>query len=59
MLELFNLMILGVFVFGLLVIISLFCYTIWFWITDSKLYRHYLQRRREKLVNKFMEGLRK
>jgi hypothetical protein len=59
MLELFNLLILGVFLFGFLLIISLVGYTIWFWLTDSKLYRSYLQRRRERLLNKFMEGLEK
>jgi hypothetical protein len=59
MLELFNLLILGVFAFGFLVIISLVGYTIWFWFTDSKLYRVYMQRRRERLLNKFMEGLEK
>jgi polyferredoxin len=57
--ELLNLALIGIFLFGLFTIFMLIGYTIWYWITGTKLYQSYIRNKREKLVNRFMEGLKK
>ena len=59
MYELLNLALIAVFLFGLITIFLVVGYSIWYWITGTKLYISYIRRKREKLVNQFMEGLKK
>lgn len=57
--EFISLILLMVLTFGIALISMVIGYTIWFWFTDTLFYRRIQRARRERLVNKFMEGLKK
>lgn len=57
--EFFSLMLFLCLTFGIALMSMVIGYTIWFWFTDTLFYRRIQRARREKLVNKFMKGLKK
>lgn len=57
--EFISLILLMVLTFGIALMAMVIGYTIWFWFTDTLFYRRIQRARRERLVNKFMEGLKK
>ena len=57
--ELFSLGLFLCLTFGIVLMSMVIGYTVWFWFTDTLFYRRIQRARREKLVNKFMEGLKK
>ena len=57
--EFFSLMLFMVLTFGIALMSILIGYTVWFWFTDTAIYRRIQRARREKLVNKFMKDFTK
>lgn len=57
--EFFSLGLFTVLVFGIVVMLAVITLSAWFWLTDLPIYKRIQRARREKLVNKFMEGLKK
>lgn len=57
--EFISLILFMVLTFGIALMSMVIGYTVYFWFTDTRLYRRIQRARRERLVNKFMEGLKK
>ena len=57
--ELFSLGLFLCLTFGIALMSMVISLTAWLWFTDTAFYRRIQRARRERLVNKFMEGLKK
>lgn len=57
--EFMSLILFMVLTFGIALMSIVIGYTVWFWFTDTRFYRQIQRARRDRLVSKFMEDLKK